>query len=136
MLRKRCFFYSGIRRLVLPSSVRIIDAGAFTSCGSLEYADLSAGRNVRTLESGTFLGCKKLRYVLLNDGLETIGCQCFSQTGLEEVVIPGSVKCVGGNAFYLSMSLKCVRFLGSSENMVRSESKLQEKYSSCNTEKS
>lgn len=111
VLEHHCFDFSGIRRLVLSSSVESIEKNAFCGCEHLEYADLSAARGLKAIGPEAFALCYALRQVLLNDRLETIGENCFSWSGLEEVVIPGSVRSIKDCAFSRS-PLTQVRFLG------------------------
>ena len=73
---------AGVRRLVLPSSVRNIGSSAFEHCGSLELADLRAARRLEDLGEGAFNACRQLRRVLLGDGLREISA-CFTFSGIE-----------------------------------------------------
>ena len=111
VLKHGCFASSGIRRLVLPSSVESIDAGAFCDCRLLEYADLRAAHSLKAIGDSAFNLCQRLRRVLLNDGLETIGGSCFLLSCLKEVTIPGSVRKIGRRAFSHT-HLRCARFRG------------------------
>lgn len=54
VLERGCFASSGIRRLVLSSSVESIGAGAFCGCYRLECADLRAARGLKCLGGGAF----------------------------------------------------------------------------------
>ena len=47
-----------------------------------------------------FRQCKNLKNIPLPDGLETIGIKSFSESGLEEVTLPVSVRDVAASAFY------------------------------------
>lgn len=51
--------------------------------------------------------------MFLNEGLEVINVNCFCCSGLENIIIPRSVKLIGDNAFEYCESLKYVCFLGS-----------------------
>ena len=95
ILKYHCFCNSKIRRLVLPSTVESIGGEAFCVCERLEHADLSTAHGLKVIGCKTFTSCKALKHVLLNDGLETIGEECFFESGLEEVIIPGSVRSIG-----------------------------------------
>lgn len=50
-----------------------------------------------------------MRGVKLPDSLEKIGDFCFSASGIEELVLPASVREVGANAFADCKWLKSVR---------------------------
>ena len=82
-LEEGCFTGTGVRRLVLPSSVRNIGSSAFEHCGSLELADLRAARRLKGLGEGAFNACRQLRRVLLGDGLGEISSSCFAFSGIE-----------------------------------------------------
>lgn len=56
--------------------------------------------STRVIQKGAFCLCKDLGKVSLNEGLESIGIECFVETGIESVVLPTSVKKVGARAFY------------------------------------
>ena len=85
--------------MVLPSSVKDIDLGAFKHCERLQSVDLRAATGLKRLGYEAFAECGRLRTVLLNDGLEAIGGNCFAQSGLEEIVIPSSVKYIESGVF-------------------------------------
>lgn len=98
-MERDCFRFSKIRKLVVPSSIESIGEGTFLMCSKLEFADLSAARDLKVIGPKAFASCKALRTVLLNDGLEKIGTCCFEESGLEEVTIPGSLRKVSWHAF-------------------------------------
>ena len=47
---------------------------------------------LRAVEAGTFFHCVNLRRVELPEGLERIGAAAFQGSGVEEVVLPASVR--------------------------------------------
>ena len=116
----------------MSSTVESIGESAFSNCDRLEYADLRAAHGLRRIRKHAFGSCSALRHVKLNDGLERIRKECFSWSELEEVVIPGSVRCIEQQAFRNS-HLKRVRFLGTTEG-TNTDTKLPIKYSSSETE--
>ena len=61
VLAKRCFDFSGIKRLVLPSSVESVGDFAFDACESLEYADLRAAHGLKSIGQCSFFGCIALK---------------------------------------------------------------------------
>ena len=76
---------SGVERVVLPASVRVVSQAAFASCGSLSA-------------------------VVLNEGLEVLGTDDYSKNGsafygvfqgsaVEEVHFPSTLKRIEYNAF-------------------------------------
>ena len=108
-LEEGCFTNTEIRRLVFPSSVRDIGPSAFMQCGSLQLVDLRAS-SLKSLDTDTFAECGNLKHVLLGEGLEYIGEQCFTKTGVEEVVFPSSIRRIGIRAFKSCKDLKRVSF--------------------------
>ena len=99
-----------IRRLVLPASVSSIDGSTFVGSDSLRCVDLRSALGLRSIGSRAFCECGRLDRVFLNDGLEMIGQECFSDTAIEEVTIPRSVRLIGSHAFYHCSLLKRVSF--------------------------
>lgn len=56
------------------------------------------------------MGCKNLKTIELPDGLEYLGECCFSETGLESVDFPASLRTVSQGSFFQCESLKSVKF--------------------------
>ena len=50
-----------------------------------------------------------MKTILFPDGLETIGVNCFSESGLEAVTFPTSIRNVAAGAFYGCRRLRDVR---------------------------
>lgn len=96
LIRFTLFFRRGVKRVTLPSSVRHIEEYAFKECKMLEEINLE---NVRTIGEYAFFGCESLKAVSLGEGLEKIGDCAFSNTGIESIVIPSSVKSIKSNIF-------------------------------------
>lgn len=63
---------------------------------------------LKRLEDRTFSGCKSLKDVQLRQGLESIGKQCFSGSGIEEVTLPGTLMEIEDLAFHDCSSLTVV----------------------------
>ena len=98
-LEDSCFSYSGIRRLVLSASVRKISQYAFSECWYLQCADLRAARGLRYLDDYAFSCCRNLKRVLLNEGLRTICPGCFTESGVQEIAFPRTLRRIEGGAF-------------------------------------
>ena len=71
-------------------------AGVFED-SALESVKLPG--TLKDVEQRTFMCCGRLRRVQLPNRLEHIGAACFCNSGLEEIVLPSSVKVVGMCAF-------------------------------------
>lgn len=76
------FRRSKIRSVILPSSLKYVHDSAFEECGRLTSVDFSKAK-----------------------GLEVIGANAFSSTGLLEAVLPDSVLEIGYGAFSICRSL-------------------------------
>ena len=75
------FSYTGVKNVILPSTIR-------------------------TLGSNCFTGCDYLENITLNEGLEEIGDYCFNIVKLlEKINIPSTVKTIGKGAFTACLSL-------------------------------
>lgn len=61
---------------------------------------------LRKIEGSTFYKCEKLKDVVLSNCLEKIGLFAFSQTGLENVEFPASLRTVDQGAFAECKNLK------------------------------
>ena len=79
--------------------MKTVQSFAFSNCEALEYADLSAARGLKTLERFAFSSCERLGALLLNEGLETIGEDCFHMSGLRELTVPSTVGSIEKGAF-------------------------------------
>ena len=102
VIGKRAFFWTNLKEIVLPSSVKEIGEWAFIICGQLER-------------------------IVLNDGLLSIGPGAFSGTALKEVIIPHTVQTVDESVFYDCKSLTAVRFEGNAPETYLSEDSLPDK---------
>ena len=112
---------TGLRRVVLPSTLKHISYSAFWGCADLEqiilpeglctigeYAfrecrslrEISIPASVSRLEEQTFYKCENLQTVNLTEGLQEIGptafCECIN---LQEITIPVGIKVIQKSAF-------------------------------------
>ena len=91
---------------MLPANISRVDTMAFSRCERLEYVDLRAASSLKSLGKCMFFGCPKLRRVLLGEGLQKISCECFANSGVEEIELPHSVRCIEDKAFRCCKDLK------------------------------
>lgn len=49
-LKRQCFEDTGLRRLILPSSIRSVGSGAFKHCENLHAVDARAAKNLKCLD--------------------------------------------------------------------------------------
>lgn len=59
---------------------------------AVERVDLPS--TLKRIEYNAFMACKNLKGVKLPSGLETIGLCAFSKSGLENIVMPQSVRTI------------------------------------------
>ena len=64
---------------------------------------------LRVLEGCTFMKCRDLRAVEFSESLAEVGPGAFFESGIEHVVLPASVRTVGGWAFASCERLRDVR---------------------------
>ena len=56
-------------------------------------------KTVKSIKSNAFKNCDNLTSITLQEGLEYIGENSFSETAIREIGIPTTVKIIGKNAF-------------------------------------
>ena len=54
---------------------------------------------LKVIQAYTFLKCKNLKTVEFSEGLEKIGVAAFKESGIETIAFPASTKAVGPQAF-------------------------------------
>lgn len=115
----KAFIDSGLKSLVLPTTVTKIESEAFAHCKYLTSITLnegltSIGRSVfsnsgiisivipsgiTALREFTFYNCKSLTSITLNEGLTTFGDYLFRNSGLLTVTLPKTAHNIGKEAF-------------------------------------
>ncbi len=124
----------GIKRVIIPASVKKIDYEAFKDCKALEMVLFEEGSAVESIGNAAFNGCVRLKSVDLPKGIKYIsynlfyGCNNLEFVGipsgvvkigsgafgycvsLEQISIPSTVETIGDSAFYNCRRLKTVDF--------------------------
>ena len=54
---------------------------------------------LKRIEEWTFYNCHNLKHVELPNGVEYIGKQCFTLSGIEEITLPSTLKEIGEKVF-------------------------------------
>ena len=130
-LCRECFSQSGVKQVIFPKSLKLIEAKAFYLCSNLRSMDLW-NTSLRTIpencfaftgleevvlpqslvaiERHAFSCCHRLRKIILNDGLQIIGQNAFSHSGLTRVCLPPTLTRLEMEAFLGSKDLKLVEF--------------------------
>lgn len=103
---------TAVKSIVIPASVKKIEAQAFAQCASLETVTFESGSQLESIGDQAFAQCGKLTSINLEacTHLESVGLQSFAQTGLLSVTIPASVKTIGNQAFAQNVSMSSVAF--------------------------
>lgn len=102
-----------VRKVVLPKSLECIQPEAFKSATNLEEVVFPAGIKIEILRYSTFDECHNLHKLdLSNTKIRTIGTRCFAESGLEEIIPPKALSCIGKYAFMACESLRKVVFRG------------------------
>ena len=119
-----------LKEVILPSTLKSIGISAFEGTSlskiefpsSLTYIGENAFANIKTLTEVTipksvetashaFYGDINLKKVIFEDGIVTIPSGVLYNTGLEEIVLPSSVKTIGSYAFSNNKSLEKIYLL-------------------------
>ena len=99
------FKNTSIRSVVIPSTVKTIDAGTFDGNTGLRSVTLNEG--LETIGEKAFYGCTSLKEINIPSTTRTIGESAFeSCVLLEKAVIGDNVTEIGGSAFYKCTRLK------------------------------
>ena len=89
----------------IPSSVKVIGSGAFSSCSSLSSIIIPNG--VTEIGASAFVSCTSLNSIILSNSVVSIGNNAFSNcTSLKSITIPSSVGKIDPTSFYFCTSLK------------------------------
>lgn len=92
------FSGSTAKTIILPTTVKIIEAGAFSDCDSL--TGITIPNSVTTIGGSAFSYCNSLTSITIPDSVSTIGYSAFyGCTSLETLVIGENVKSIGSSAF-------------------------------------
>lgn len=91
--------FGRVENIKLGSSVKKIGSYAFNDC-KLESIDIPS--STEEIGAKAFYSCKNLKTVILHEGLQTIGDDAFTYSGLTELTIPASVISIGEYFMYYS----------------------------------
>lgn len=95
-----------LKEIVIPEGVTTIGSSAFALCSVLEKANIPV--LVTAIANNLFQECKKLSNINFPANLESIGSSAFSNTGLENVVLPEYLATLHGTAFGNCSKLKSI----------------------------
>lgn len=104
VFKNRCFSFTAIKNIVLPSNLTAIGESCFLQCKSLQSITIPEG--ITTIEDSTFQNCSSLSSVYLPNSLSSIKSSAFrSCTSLQSISIPNNVTTIMDNAFKFCSSL-------------------------------
>ena len=86
-----------LETVIIPSSVVKIGNYAFSGCKNLKNVIFSDG--LKEIGEWAFAECYNLVYVQLPNTLFKIADYAFHSTGIKNIIIPSSVKCLGEGVF-------------------------------------
>lgn len=95
-----------LKAVEIPDTVTDMRTEAFRGCSSLSSVKLSA--NLAMIPDSCFAECTELSAITFPSSVKEIGSSAFFNTGLIEVVIPGTVTRLYGTAFSECRNLKSV----------------------------
>ena len=101
-------YMTGLKEIVIPTTVKEIKASAFTHCESLEVITLPFG--LTKIGDKAFEYCTALHTIKLPSTLTSIGASAFAYSGLTEISIPLTVTSIGAQAFSDTALLNKVTF--------------------------
>ena len=101
------FVPEGIRRIILPKSLKGIDGKAFCNCSSL--TDITLPEGITSIGDNTFEGCSSLKDVKIPASVVSIGEYAFKGCeALTEIHLPSYLETIGDYAFEGCTALKDV----------------------------
>jgi len=107
------FFDSGLTKLIIPSTVKIIGAVSFDSCTHLKELSFKDSIQLKKIGSEAFSGCWGLKHIVIPDSVEILGEAAFANCGgLESIVIGRGVVEIPCHLFLHDYSLAKINILG------------------------
>ena len=108
-----CF---SLRSITLPDEVEFIGEKAFEDCTALESVTLSA--KLKEIGAAAFRNCNELAEIAFPEGFETIGARAMASCEkLIKVTFPSTLSSIGNKAFEGSDSLTTVIYNGTKDNL-------------------
>lgn len=99
-----------IKKVIIPKSMKTINANAFYNCTGLEEVEFANGCVVDTLGEAAFKGCSSLKKIVLPNGITSLPKQAFAGcSSLESVTLPEGLTTIGVEAFTWTASLKSIK---------------------------
>ncbi len=110
------FACSGLEVLALPDSVEYIGEKAFEDCTALSSVTFS--KKLTEIGSAAFRNCNALESLTLPEGFTSLGARAFASCeSLVSLYMPASVTAIGNNAFMGCEKLSAVTYGGDLETL-------------------
>ena len=91
------FSRTGLSQVTIPSSVSAMGTAVFFNCTYLKHVELN--HVITTIQDHMFEGCNALSSIVIPDEVTSICDNAFMKSGLTSIVIPDNVICIGTSAF-------------------------------------
>jgi len=91
------FSRTGLSQVTIPSSVSAMGTAVFFNCTYLKHVELN--HVITTIQDHMFEGCNALSSIVIPDEVTSICDNAFMKSGLTSIVIPDNVTCIGTSAF-------------------------------------
>jgi hypothetical protein len=115
-LEAQAFFASSIKEIVLPDEVYFIGEKAFEDCVQLTKITLSS--KLKEIGAAAFRNCNELAELSFPEGFETIGARAIASCEkLKKLTLPSSIISIGNKAFEGCDGLATVVFGGSRDEL-------------------
>jgi len=122
-IEERAFAGSkSLTQIVVPETLAIMGAGAFSGCDALEAFLLPEGAALAAIPESAFSGCSSLTHVKLTPGVTAIASNAFfGCSALEQVEIPAETTQIASSAFGMSDNLLFLGVTGSAAHRYAKE---------------
>lgn len=133
------FFYAPFESIILPPSVKRIEAQGFFACSSLKsialpaeiefigekafedceaLASIALSAKLKEIGSAAFRNCNELTELVFPEGFETIGARAIASCEkLHSITLPSTLTSIGNKAFEGCTALSKVVYAGSKDSL-------------------